>query len=58
MKYLFIFYYFFLISIDGIVDGDFIVEIKCPFGVKDTKTFLEAINSKKVCSKTIILLLK
>ncbi|XP_050054237.1 uncharacterized protein LOC126549366 [Aphis gossypii] len=35
-------------SPDGIVDGDFIVEIKCPFGVKDTKTFLEAINSKKL----------
>ncbi|KAF0756825.1 Alkaline nuclease [Aphis craccivora] len=28
-------------SLDGIVDDDFIVEIKCPFGVKDIKTFLK-----------------
>ncbi|XP_022161821.1 uncharacterized protein LOC111027711 [Myzus persicae] len=35
-------------SPDGLVNNDFIVEIKCPFGVKDTKTFLEAINSKKL----------
>ncbi|XP_060873116.1 uncharacterized protein LOC132946980 [Metopolophium dirhodum] len=35
-------------SPDGLVNDDFIVEIKCPFGVKDTKTFLEAIDSKKL----------
>lgn len=34
------------------------MEIKCPFGIKDTKTFLEAINSKKVYNKKFILLLK
>ncbi|KAL4123032.1 hypothetical protein QTP88_015264 [Uroleucon formosanum] len=32
----------------GLINDDFIVEIKCPFGIKDTKTFLEAINSKKL----------
>ncbi|KAF0712161.1 Alkaline nuclease [Aphis craccivora] len=35
-------------SPDGLVNDDFIVEIKCPFGAKDTKTFLEALNSKKI----------
>ncbi|KAL4088881.1 hypothetical protein QTP88_023965 [Uroleucon formosanum] len=35
-------------SPDGLINDDFIVEIKCPFLIKDTKTFLEAINSKKL----------
>ncbi|KAL4122933.1 hypothetical protein QTP88_015174 [Uroleucon formosanum] len=35
-------------SFNGLINDDFIVEIKCPFGIKDTKTFLEAINSKKL----------
>ncbi|KAL4119944.1 hypothetical protein QTP88_012696 [Uroleucon formosanum] len=35
-------------SPDGLINDDFIVENKCPFGIKDTKTFLEAINSKKL----------
>ncbi|CAI6357395.1 unnamed protein product [Macrosiphum euphorbiae] len=33
---------------DGIIDEDFVVEIKCPFAVRDSITFLEAINCKKL----------
>ncbi|CAI6370821.1 unnamed protein product [Macrosiphum euphorbiae] len=33
---------------DGIIDDDFVVEIKCPFAVRDSITFLEAINCKKL----------
>jgi len=30
---------------DGIINDDFLVEIKCPFAVRDTLTFSEAMNS-------------
>jgi len=34
--------------IDGLVEDDGVVEIKCPFGAKDSVSFEEAVLNKKV----------
>lgn len=39
--------------IDGLVEDDGVIEIKCPFGAKDSISFEEAILNKKVNIKVI-----
>lgn len=41
-----------MIILDGVV-GDFIVEIKCPYSARDTDSFVQAINDKKVRHKIL-----
>jgi len=37
-----------VLYIDGLVDEDSILEIKCPYAARDTKSPIEAVNNKLV----------
>lgn len=43
------------IIIDGLIGNDCVVEIKCPFGAKDSSSFIEAFLNKKVSTYEFII---